>query len=157
LLRLFFRNNDNQMYLLPVLVMLHMTSPTSMAEMLTVEVGAESWGAFQTLEQPANRDGVYILKDGWVRNGFFEIWWGEGTGDPEVLTPGRHVRNADDCESYAVTISQGFGAALRQRKRSWTLIDACPVAWVIKEETADSELLHLTELTIIAKEIGVAR
>ena len=145
------------MYLLPVLVMLHMTSPTSMPEMLTVEVGAESWGVFQTLEQPANRDGVYILKDGWVRNGFLEIWWGEDTGDPKVLAPGRHVRNADDCEFHAVTISQSFGAALRQRKRSWTLIDACPVAWVIKEETVDDEKLHLTELTVIAKEIGVAR
>ena len=157
MLRLFFRDDNKQMYLFLILVALLMTSSSSMAEVLTVEVGAENWGVFQTLEQPANRDGVYILKDGWVRNGFLEIWWGEDTGDPKVLAPGRHVRNTDDCEVHSVTISQSFGAALRQRTRSWTLIDACPVAWVIKEETADGEKLHLTELTVIAKEIGVAR
>ena len=157
MLRLFFRDDNKQVYLFLIFVALLMTSSTSMAEVLTVEVGAESWGVFQTLEQPENPDGVYILKEGWVRNGFLEIWWGENTDDPDVLTPGQHVRDADDCKFHTVTISQSFGAALRQRKRSWTLIDACPVAWVIKEETADGEKLHLTELTVIAKEIGVAR
>lgn len=157
MLRLFFRDDKNQMYLFLIVVALLMTSSPGMAEELTVEVGAESWGVFQTLEQPENPGGVYVLKEGWIRNGFLEIWWGDNTGDSEVLTPGQHVRNADDCEFQTVTISQSFGAALRQRKRSWTLIDACPVAWVIKEETADGEKLHLTELTFVASEIGVAR
>ena len=128
-----------------------------MADVLTVEIGAESWGVFQTLEQPENRDGVYILKEGWVRNGFLEIWWGEEAGDPKRLTPGQHVRNADDCKFYPVTISQSFGVGLRQRKRSWTLIDACPIAWEIKENATDNANLQLMELTVVASQIGVAR
>jgi len=145
------------MYLFPVLVMFHMNCQTNLVDKLIVEVDAKCWGVFLTLEHPANQDGAYVLKEGWVRNGFFEIWWGDETGEAEDVTPGRHYRNADDCNSHAVTISQSFGTGLRQRKRSWTLIDACPVAWEIKEEGADGEKLHLTELTVVANDIGVAR
>lgn len=134
-----------------------MTGQTGLTDSLIVEVDAECWGTFQTLEQAADQNGVYVLKEGWIRKGFLEIWWGEDTGDPEALTPGRHVRDADNCNSHAVTISQRFGTGLRQREQSWTLINACPVAWEIKEEGADGEKLRLTELTVVASDIGVAR
>ena len=141
----------------PVLVMLHMTCQTSLADSLILEVDAECWGAFQTLKHPANQDGLYVLKEGWIRKGFLEIWWGEEIGDTDIASPGRYVRDPDDCDAHAVTISQSFGAGLRQKKQSWTLIDACPIAWEIKEDAANGERLRLTELTVVASEIGVAR
>jgi len=145
------------MYFFPVLVMLHMTCQTSLADGLIVEVDAKCWGAFLTFEHPVNHDGVYVLKEGWIRNGFLEIWWGEETGEAEEVTPGRHFRNPDDCEFHPVTISQSFGVGLRQRQRSWTLIDACPIAWEIKENAADDDKLQFVELTVVASQIGVAR
>ena len=103
------------MYFFPVLVMLHMACQTSLVDKMIVEVDAECWGAFQTLEYPVNQDGVYVLKEGWIRKGFFEIWWGEEISETEMVTPGRYVRDPDDCNSHAVTISQYFGAGLRQK------------------------------------------
>lgn len=104
------------MYLFPVLVMFHMNCQTNLVDKLIVEVDAECWGVFLTLEHPANQDGAYVLKEGWVRNGFFEIWWGDETADAEEVAPGRYVRDSDDCESHAITISQSFGTGLRLRK-----------------------------------------
>ena len=145
------------MYFIPVFVLLHMTCQTSSTDRLIVEVDAECWGAFQTLEHLTNQNGVYVLKEGWIRKGFLEFWWGEDIGETEMVTPGRYVRDSDDCDSHVVTISQTIGAGLRQKKQSWTLIDACPIAWEVREDAANGEKLQLTELTIVASEIGVAR
>ncbi len=137
--------------------MLYVTCQSSLADRLIVEVGAECWGVFRTLEYPSNQAGVYVFKEGWIRKGFLEIWWGEEISDTKLVAPGRYARDSDDCDSHAVTISQTFGAGLRQKKQSWTLIDACPIAWEVREVDANGESLWLTELNVVASQLGAAR
>lgn len=144
------------MYFSLLLVLLHMTCQSSAANAVTIEMDAEPWGAFRSVEHATDHGGAYLLKDGWVRAGFLETWWGESI-DAAMLAPGRHVRSPDDCRRRAITISQEIGTGLRQRKQSSTLIDACPVAWLVADEAGSDQKLRLLELSIVAVEVGVAR
>jgi hypothetical protein len=98
-------------------------------------VEGKTIGEFQEMS-PGGRDGAGLsLRDGWVNAGVLEAWWNELEGSEAPLATGENSRTGP-CPGRKVSVVQRFGHGMRQRQRSWTIMDACPVEWTVEEQDA---------------------
>jgi hypothetical protein len=129
--------------LFPALMLLASGPP---AGSFTLEVGGEPRGEFARLHTADAGRATLVLEDGRMEAGLLALWWPELPA--AALEPGRHERDAGECEGRPVTVVETLGRGLRRRERSWTLVDACPVAWDIRaagdEGTVVVELLSFS-------------
>jgi hypothetical protein len=127
--------------LLPALMLL---AGDPVPGMLTLVVNGEPQGAFERMRTAD--EATLVLEDGRMGADLLAIWWPQLPA--AALEPGRHARDAGECEGRPVTVIETLGQGLRKRERSWTLIDACPVAWDIRaagdEGTVVVELLSFS-------------
>lgn len=118
-----------------------------------VEVDGNSRGEFRQLRLAGDAGQTLVLEDGWVSREIFALW----NVDPaKSLQPGSYTRPAADCDRHTITFAQSIGSGLRQRRRTWILLDGCPVAWHISAIGEEGRLM-LNSLTFIARAITVSR
>jgi len=117
-------------------------------------VEGETVGEFKEM-RPGGRDGAgFTLQDGWVARQPLEEWWNELEGPDASLGAGENSRRGA-CSGRKVSIVQRFGHGLRQRQRSWTIMDACPVEWTVEE--MDTDRLATSFIAFEGTMLGVER
>lgn len=121
---------------------------------LTLQVGAEQWGAFESMQRSAGPARTLTLSDGWIHSGFLDLWWKDGLADFE---PGSHRIDPAGCQRRSVTVVQTLHRGLHARELSWTLIDSCPIAWQITSVENEGKTLRLESLTLVAREFAASR
>lgn len=121
---------------------------------IRLEIDGVRRGAFAGMEHPRNAGPTVILTDGWIDEDLFGIW---GFRDARLLEPGKHRPEPDLCQGRRLTIRQVFGDGLRQNGRSWTLLDACPVAWEIEATDDEEGRLRVRRFTLTIGEVGASR
>jgi hypothetical protein len=119
-------------------------------QLLTLEVGEERFGAFTSLTQDREASGTVTLEQGWITTAFLGLWWPEFGGG---LAPGHH-RFPPECVGRRLEVTQVLAPDARGRLRSWTLMDACPLACEV--ESQDGEKINVTSLTLRVQGVGVA-
>jgi hypothetical protein len=128
------------------------------AATLALEVNGDRWGQFHEMGSTEDKRATLILENGWIRNGFLEIFWlDEQLETANALTVGEHRLDPQACRPRQVTVKQTLGEGLRGRERSWALIDACPIAWEISAVDENGSTLELKSLTLTVRQLAVAR
>jgi hypothetical protein len=134
------------MRLLLFALMIASRSEVGPAASIHLEIDGDRRGVFASMEHPRDGGATVILEEGWVDGSLFQAW---GVRDVKLLQPGEHRLERGVCRPRRLTIRQVFGAGLRQAGRSWTLLDACPVAWEVEAARNDeSDRLRLRQLTL---------
>jgi len=138
--------------MLTLILALSLTGAPPGSYSLVVE--GETVGQFAEM-QPGGRDGAgFTLQDGWVDRQPLEAWWNELVGPDAALGAGENSRTGA-CTGRRVSVVQRLGRGLRQRQRSWTIMDACPVGWIV--EGTDSERLVTRSIAFEGTMLGVER
>jgi hypothetical protein len=135
--------------LLPALMLL---AGDPVPGMLTLVVNGEPQGAFERMRTAD--EATLVLEDGRMGADLLAIWWPQLPA--AALEPGRHARDAGECEGRPVTVIETLGRGLRRRERSWTLIDACPIAWDIRAAGEDGTVV-VESLSFSGRAIAVSR
>jgi hypothetical protein len=135
--------------LLPALMLL---AGDPVPGMLTLVVNGEPQGAFERMRTAD--EATLVLEDGRMGADLLAIWWPQLPA--AALEPGRHARDAGECEGRPVTVIETLGRGLRRRERSWTLIDACPIAWDIRAAGEDGTVV-VESLSFSSRAIAVSR
>jgi hypothetical protein len=119
---------------------------------LTLVVNGEPQGTFERMR--TTDEATLVLENGRMDADLLALWWPELPA--AALEPGRHERDAGECEGRPVTVVETLGRGLRRRERSWTLVDACPVAWDIRAAGDDGTIV-VESLSFSGGAIAVSR
>jgi len=124
---------------------------------IALDVDGIQYGVFAAMESADDGVIALTLVDGRVERGFFDLWWPQSAGAGDLLAPGEHRVAVETCTPRPVTLRQISDGGLRARQRSWTLLDACPVAWTVGPAEPGENSLRLDSLSFRSAGLGVAR
>ena len=131
-----------------LLVLQAVLGSTAMAQpSLTLEIGGVQFGVFARMSQDQESGGRVTLEQGWITPEFLDLWWPELS---EGLTSGPH-HFPTECVGRRLEVTQALPGT-RGRLRSWTLVDACPLACEV--EARDGERISVTRLILRVKGVG---
>lgn len=118
-----------------------------------LELAGRPIGEFAGLEVGDAVELQAELRDGWIAAAALRDWR-DSSRTAEPLEPGVGRQEATECERRTLTLRQELGVGVRRRTRSLVLLDACPVAWTIRDVDETEERVTLEAITFVTREIA---